>query len=184
VKSESLRNPRLPGDFMIEQLEKLDDVVAEYIHLAVTAHRCDAYLNRADTKQLNRERETWQRASEDTSDPAAHELAKQNVTVVEKRIAIVDEMARFIVRARAQMALIQHTVALLRDQVMTMATPEALSLQLDELVIRVEAVRDSVREVESVVSGQPRVGESSVVAPPRVERTPEHQPPPTDRVRQ
>ena len=168
VKAECLRNPRLKSTFMDAQLDRLDELVAEYIHLAVTTVRCEGLLNRTDLRQLNRERDNWRKNMEAAPDDATKDIARQNMAVLEKRLAVNEELARFTMRARGQMSLIQNTISLMRDQVVTMATPETLTGQLDELVTSVEALRDATRDAEAIVGGVAPI--SSVVAdlPPGV----------------
>jgi hypothetical protein len=154
IKVECRKNPKLQGEFMGAQLDKLDGLVAEYVHLAVVANRCQAYLAKTDAKRLIRERDQWQAAVERARDDTSRGIAEQNKAVLEKRLAINQQLALFTEHADGQMSLIENTVSLLRDQVMTMATPEALTGQLDELVTSVEAIGDSVRDAEAVVSSQ------------------------------
>jgi hypothetical protein len=153
VKAEVIRNPRLQGAFMEEQVRRLEELVIEYIHIAVTSYRCESYITRSDTRQINRERDSWRQAAEHATDDIARDLAAQNVTILEKRLAIGEDLSKFIARARGQLSLIQNTVALLRDQVMTMTTPQALTAQLDELLVSIDAMRQTTQEINAVVSG-------------------------------
>lgn len=155
VKGEVQRNPRLGGDFMADQLRRIEELVAEFAHLAVTTWRAEEYLARSDAKAINRQREEHRKLESSAADEAARDIARQNREILEKRLAIIDELGRFGQRARGQMSLIENTIALLRDQVMTMATPEALSTQLDTVVASVEAIRDATREAEALVSSSP-----------------------------
>lgn len=153
VRNEVQRNPRLGGDFLALQLERLEDLVTEFVHLAVTTSRALDYLARSDSKTINRQRDEHRRTMEQTTDEGTRAIAWQNREILEKRLAVIDELGRFAARAKGQMSLIENTIALLRDQIVTMATPEALSTQLDTLVASVEAIRDATREAERVVGG-------------------------------
>lgn len=164
VKQECLRNPRLQGDFMAVQLDRLDGLVASYANLAVTITRSEAYLARTDVKRMTSERGRWLRELE-TQDPAGNDIAQQNVTILDKRLAIYQQLEKFTERGIGQMSLIENTISLLRDQVMTMATPEALTGQLDELVTSVEAIGESVRDAEAVVSAQASLAEEGLLIP-------------------
>lgn len=151
VKAETMRNPRIAGDFLNAQLARLDDLVGEFVHLSVTANRSESYLARSDARQINRDREAQRKLIEATDDEGTRDIARQNHAILEKRLTIIGELEKFIARARGQMSLIENTISLLRDQVMTMAEPEALSVQLDTLVASVDAIRDATRQADAIV---------------------------------
>jgi hypothetical protein len=151
VKAEVKRNPRISGAFMESQLGRLDALVGEFVHLSLTTFRAEAYIARSDSKQINRDREQQRKIIETTEDDGARAIAQQNREILEKRLKLIDELARFGQRARGQLSLIENTIALLRDQVMTMATPEALSTQLDEIITSVEALREATNEVDAMM---------------------------------
>ena len=50
------------------------------------------------------------------------------------------------------MNLIENSVRLLRDQVLTMASPDQLGDQLDDLIVGVDAIQASARENEAILS--------------------------------
>ena len=58
------------------------------------------------------------------SDPAVRELAEKNGEVLKKRLATIKDIETFLARARGQMNLIENSVRLLRDQALTMTSPE------------------------------------------------------------
>lgn len=151
IKSEVQRNRAIGGEFMQSQLDRLDALVGEFVHLSVTAHRCESYLARADAKQINRDREAQRKVVESSEDQETRRIARQNMEILEKRLATFDELGRFLARARGQMSLIENTLSLLRDQVVTMTTPDAMTSQLESLVASMEAIRDATRSVDAVV---------------------------------
>ncbi len=151
VRTECLRNPSLGAGLLGPELDRLEDTIADYVHLALVAQRCEAYLARADPRKIDREREDWRKQAEQSPDDAVRALAARNVEVLEKRLRMVEEIRRFAGRARTQMSLVQNTVALLRDQVLTISTPEAVTQELEALVSSLDALREATREVESVI---------------------------------
>jgi hypothetical protein len=68
--------------------------------------------------------------------------------VLQKRMEMMKEIQNFLARARGQMNLIENSVRLLRDQVLTMASPDQLGEQLDDLITGVDAVQASAKETE------------------------------------
>ena len=166
VKQECRRNPKLQGDFMASQLDRLDGLVAEYVHVAVTGQAAEVYLSRVDIGRLRSERERWRKGAEHAVDVAVKDIALQNGAILDKRLAIIDDLQRFTSRAAGQLSLIENTISLLRDQVVTMANPEALTGQLDEIVLSVQAIGESMRDAEAVVSSQPPLSELAPELPP------------------
>jgi len=150
IQRECRENPRLGGELLAPNLDRLEETVAEYVHLSVLAHRCDLYLARADATRIARERDEW-KAATTSSDEAARMLAEQNVAVLDKRLAMMGDIRAFVTRARAQLALVQNTVGLLRDQVLTLSTPRAVTRELDSLVSGLDAIHEATREVESAL---------------------------------
>ena len=133
--------------------------------------RCEAYITHSDTRQKSPGRRTpGSRPPSMPRTTSPRDLALQNIAILEKRLAIVEDLAKFITRARGQLSLIQNTVALLRDQVMTMTTPQALTAQLDELLMNIDAMRETTREINAVVTGASirPTGDSSLAPNPEV----------------
>jgi hypothetical protein len=52
------------------------------------------------------------------------------------------------------MNLIENSVRLLRDQALTMTSPDQLTEQLDDLLTGVDAVQASVKEAEALIGGR------------------------------
>jgi hypothetical protein len=166
IRTECLRNPRLGGDLVAGDLDQLDATVTEYIHLAVVAQRCETYLARTDPRRLEHERDEWQRQADAATDERVRVLALQNAEVLDRRLSMMGEIRIFAGRARSQMSLVQNTVALLRDQVLTMSTPAAVTQELASLVTSLDALREAAREVETAMA-PPALTEGTGGAPLR-----------------
>ena len=52
------------------------------------------------------------------------------------------------------MNLIENSVRLLRDQALTMTSPDQLTEQLDDLLTGVDAVQQSVKDAEALIGGK------------------------------
>jgi hypothetical protein len=166
IRDECRRNPRLGAGMLSHDLDRLEQTIAEYVHLAVLAWRCDTYLARADARQITRERDEWQQAAGTEPDEGTRLLAAQNVAVLERRLALMDEIRKFVARARGQLALVQNTVALVRDQVLTMSTPQTVVQELDALVVGLDAIREATREVEGMISPPTQTSAAATMADP------------------
>jgi uncharacterized protein YoxC len=103
-------------------------------------------------KELQRQLKTQETIEERQTDPAVKDISRKNQQVLKKRLETIDEIEKFLARARGQMSLIENTVRLLRDQVLTMASPNQLGEQLDDLLTGVDAVQQSVRDTEAIFS--------------------------------
>lgn len=167
LKAEARREPATAGDFMAAQLERLDGLVGDYLRLAITAQRARTYLDRTDARALNRDREAHRRMESGAADAEGRDLARQNREVLEKRLAVVDELQRFLERARAQMTLVENSVGLVRDQLAALKEPGGVGGELDRIVASVEALREATRSAERLV-GTPEPA-ASEAAPVQIE---------------
>lgn len=151
LKAEAKRNPATAGDFMMQQLDRLDGLVQDYLRLAITAFRARSYLDRSDPRSLNREREQARRQETESRDEAGRDIARQNREILEKRLTVIEELSRYVERARGQMSLIENSVGLLRDQLVALKEPAGVGGELDRIVASVEALREATRSAQALV---------------------------------
>jgi hypothetical protein len=88
------------------------------------------------------------------TDPQVKALAQKNVDVLMKRQTTIKEIENFLARARGQMNLIENSVRLLRDQALTMTSPNQLGEQLDDLLTGVDAIQQSAKDTEAIYSSR------------------------------
>lgn len=103
-------------------------------------------------RELSRQIEIQKNLESSVKDPTAQQIARKNVQVLQKRTETIKDIENFLARARGQMNLIENSVRLLRDQVLTMANPDELGEQLDDLITGVEAIQASAKEQEAIFS--------------------------------
>ena len=92
------------------------------------------------------------------------------------RLETIKEIETFLARARGQMNLIENSVRLLRDQALTMTSPDQLTEQLDDLLSGVDAVQASVKEAEALIGGRTMEPIAEIAGPQGTQS-------PSDRVR-
>lgn len=145
-------NPSFQNILIQSEVDKLSQLWGSFVTLATTAVRGTTYLSATNPKELADERARQEKLAAGTADPAAKEIAQKNVEVLKRRQSTIQEIHNFITRATGQMTLIENSIRLLRDQVLTMSNPEQLNEQLDDLLVGVEAVQATARDHEAILA--------------------------------
>ncbi|MEQ9501984.1 MAG: hypothetical protein RIT81_34245 [Deltaproteobacteria bacterium] len=143
-------NPSLSMSMMQGELSKVDHLVESFVRIASEAARLDAFLDGTDLDALEAEVRRQRAVVEKTSDDDARRTAADNLALMEARLERVAEMRRRVRHARGQLQLVENTMALIRDQVATMDSPEEISGRLDDLVDSVDAIEASAKETEAL----------------------------------
>ncbi|HLL54182.1 MAG TPA: hypothetical protein VK447_11575 [Myxococcaceae bacterium] len=152
IERDMQQNPTFQAILMQSEVEKLSHLLKSFVSLATACVRAETYLSATDPRDLNKQIDVQKNLVKSLKDPAAQQIASKNIQVLEKRLETMKEIQNFLARARGQMNLIENTVRLLRDQVLTMASPDQLGEQLDDLLTGVDAIQDSAREHEAIFS--------------------------------
>lgn len=156
IERDMRQNPSFQFLLLQPEIDKLHQLHKHFVHLAAACTKAETYLAGTDTRDLQRQLEVQENLVKNLKDPAAVEIARKNSAVISKRMGMMKEIQNFLARARGQMNLIENSVRLLRDQVLTMASPEQLGDQLNDLLHGVEAVQASAKdEVFSTLSVEP-----------------------------
>lgn len=166
IERDMQNNPSFQAILLQPELDKLSQLHTAFVTLASACNRAETYLAATNLKDLERQVEVHERLKTNVKDPAAADIAAKNVDVLRRRLETIGEIQAFLGRARGQMNLIENTVRLLRDQVLTMASPEALGEQLSDLLTGVEAVQASARESEALLQGVPGLEPIAPIAAP------------------
>jgi len=174
IERDMQQNPSFQAILMQSEVDKLSALHKSFVGLATACVRAETYLSATDPRDLNRQIDIQKKLETNLQDAAAQQIATKNIQVLEKRLETMKEIQNFLARARGQMNLIENTVRLLRDQVLTMASPDQLGEQLDDLLTGVSAIQDSARDHEAIFSKinlEPLspVGDATA-APPRGDR--------------
>lgn len=150
IERDMQHNPSFQIVFVQTELDKLAHLHRGFVGLATACNRAESYLDAVDPRDLQRQKEQQEATAKESEDPAVAEIARKNAQLLERRLRTRQEIENFRSRARGQMLLIENTVRLLRDQVLTMTSPDQLGEQLNDLITGVEALQASVRETEGM----------------------------------
>ena len=138
------QNPTFTRLVLEPEIQKLDELHAAFVSLAVAAAAADAHLASSEAKGLAAQLEAARGAVASAADETARGVAEQNVAVLERRVERLADARTFSVRARAQMELIENSVRLLKDQALTLTDPAQVKGQLDDLLLGVDALQKVV----------------------------------------
>ena len=152
VERDVATNPSFEAILLQPELEKLKTLQASFVRLASACRRAETYLQAVDARDLDRQLKAQQAIAERMSDPQVRELAEKNAAVLTRRMGTIKDIETFLARARGQMNLIENSVRLLRDQALTMTSPDQLTEQLDDLMTGVDAVQQSVKDAEELIA--------------------------------
>jgi hypothetical protein len=154
IQQLAMQNPSFTGDLLRNEITKTHNLVNSFIDLAVTCWRYENYLASIDVQQLENTQRHWQNfieSSKDKADALELDIAKKNLTIINKRIERVAEIRRYLKIAYGQINLIENSFQLLADQIVTMQSPSELSGQLDELLDGVESIKETAKETEQIL---------------------------------
>ena len=154
IQRDMQNNPSFQAILLQSELDKLSQLQISFVKLATGCQRAETYLGQVDTRELERQMQAQNRLAENATDESVKELAQKNATVLEKRLATIKDIQAFLARARGQMTLIENTVRLLRDQALTMTSPDQLTEQLNDLLTGVDAVAQSSKDAEAMITGR------------------------------
>ncbi len=165
IERDMQNNPSFQAILLATELEKLSQLHASFVRLASACRRAETYLQAVDLKDLQRQITAQENLQQKMTDEAVRDLAAKNATVLRKRLETIKEIETFLARARGQMNLIENSVRLLRDQALTMTSPDQLTEQLDDLLSGVDAVQASVKEAEALIGGKVMDPIAEITAP-------------------
>jgi hypothetical protein len=154
IERDISHNPSFQAILLQTELEKLEQLYMSFVKLAHGCRRAETYLQAVDLRELERQLKAQEVLRDKMTDESVRSLAEKNARVLAKRIETIQEIEKFLARARGQMNLIENSVRLLRDQALTMTSPDQLTEQLDDLLTSVDAVAATVKESEALINGQ------------------------------
>lgn len=147
------QNPSFSGDLMRDELVKSSALVDSFLEMALTCSRYERYLASIDLEALERNRRMWENQLRSAKlDERATDIAKKNLEILLRRNEKIKEIREYITVARGQLELIENTFHLIADQIVTMQSPREMSVQLDQLLSGVEAVRSVAIETDSLLA--------------------------------
>jgi len=152
LEQQMARNPTFTRVVLEPEVEKLQALHAAFVSLASACAAAESHARSPDGQGLAGQLDEARRAvAAAGADETARSLAEQNVAVLERRLQRLEDARTFAGRARAQMALIENSVRLLKDQALTLTNPAEVTDQLDDLLHGVDALR-KVMDVDEGLS--------------------------------
>ena len=163
IEKDVAQNPSFGAVLMSTELDKLRTLHISFVTLASACNRAQTYLAAVDAKELQRQVDLQTRlADQHIQDAQTADIARKNASILQKRVEIIGDIEKFLSRARGQMTLIENSVRLLRDQVLTMNSPEQLGEQLNDLLTSADAIQASAKESDALLAN---VNQLEPVAP-------------------
>ncbi len=172
IQRDMENNPSFEAILLEPEVEKLKHLHASFVFLANACSRAETYLGAVDMKELQRQLHATAEQERLSKDPTVTDIAQKNRGVLEKRVKSIEEIRLFLTRARGQMQLIENTVRLLRDQVLTMASPSQVGEQLSDLLIGVDALAETARENDLLLARATGLSPISDVTGAEAEKAP------------
>ncbi len=147
------QNPSFTGELLRSELGKTDRLVDEFVNMAVTCGRYEAYLSSIDFDSLDRDRRRFQSIVQGRDETDSEvDIARKNLAVIMKRFDKMKEIRHYLVLARGQLDLIENSFQLIADQIVTMQSPQELTGQLDELLDGVESIKQTAADTERLLN--------------------------------
>lgn len=149
IEGIARENPTFGSELLVRELGRLDALVAEFVELGVAVAQRERHLAAFDESALHSRRAIYESQLDAVGDgDPRREVALRNVRVLHQRAARHRELRRSLETARGQMDLIESSVRLLADEMVTMSHPSELGERLDDLRIAVDAVRVATGEAD------------------------------------
>jgi len=159
IEREVAANPSLTQAALQSELEGLAKLPTTFLQIAADAARFERFVAGSDLNDLERQVRTQEMALEKQSDPDTRSIAQKNLAILQKRIERAKDVHGSVRITRGQLNLIDNTVHLIRDQIVTMRSPRELAGQLEELTGSIEGLAasrksadDEMRKLELEVS--------------------------------
>lgn len=147
-------NPSFTVDLLRSDIDKLEDLVDDFLDLALAAARYEQYLQTFDVQALEADLRRYQlQVDKLPAGDERREVAQKNLLVLLQRKDRWQELRRNLQTARGQMDLMENTFRLLADEIVSMQSPGELGQRLDELREGVASVRETTRETERLLQG-------------------------------
>lgn len=150
IDEQIKNNSSLSLDMVSGERGKIDNLLQTYLRLAKTAARFEHYIETTELGQIEDELRRQEKIVE-AADESSKEIANKNRQIIQQRLDKAIAVRKQIREARGQLNLIENTVRLLRDQILTMSSSEELIGQLDELTRTINAIEAADAETRAVM---------------------------------
>ncbi|MFH1807809.1 MAG: hypothetical protein ABIJ09_03635 [Pseudomonadota bacterium] len=147
IRELAENNKSLERSLLDRELQKLGQLVNDFVSLCEASSRLRAYLDNQDKGELERKMRHWEAVLEGDK-RSERELARRNLDVLKRRMERLRDIQTFVERAVGEMSLIENSFGLLSDQIVSMQSAGEFAGQLDDLLDGVDAVRSAAGVAE------------------------------------
>jgi hypothetical protein len=140
IRDLARNNTSLERSLLDRELAKLGQLVSDYLLLCESSTRLRAYLDEQSTSELERKMRHWEAVLEGDN-KGEREIARRNLDVLKRRMERLRDIQTFVERATGEASLIENSLGLLADQIVSMQSAGEFAGQLDDLLDGVDAVR-------------------------------------------
>ncbi|HZS44143.1 MAG TPA: hypothetical protein VFC63_03510 [Blastocatellia bacterium] len=145
-------------------IQRLDSLWESFVDLLDIYRRCKQHL-RTINRQAIQNQVTQAERSLAAADEITKPLYERNLEILRKRLQTMDDIERVVKRIEAQLQSIENFFGLVNDQVVTMPTPEHLSmLDFDSLLSSIEMTKEILQETAPMMSALEGIERDSTAA--------------------
>lgn len=135
-------------------LRKLDDLLSAHLEMLYLQERYRAFTSETAREELTAEMSELEDRMADTS-AEVRAIRKRQLSILEKRLERYDAAEDRLEILDAQIDTIEEVARYVHEESLTLTNPQEITLQLDTLVSEVEETRETVRELDDLLSGRP-----------------------------
>ncbi len=143
------------NDLLSEELDKLDALLDAFLRLLCTWLRYRRYLNKTDENAIVKDLAHLRGKLERTQDSDTQRIIRQNLEILEKRLERIEAIQKGYLNLQAQLEVIEDTFQLINDQMVSLRTPDALGIDLNQIVSGVEMTESVLQETNALIADHP-----------------------------
>jgi hypothetical protein len=134
------------------QVRELETTWEAFVDLLDEYRRRKNHLRSINRQAIENQLRQAERSSE-FAESATKPLHEKNVAILRRRLNTFDDIERSIKHVEAQLQMIENFFGLVNDQVVTMPTPEQISmLDFDTLLSSIDATKEMLQQTAPVMS--------------------------------
>ena len=134
------------------QVRELETTWEAFVDLLDEYRRRKNHLRSINRQAIENQLRQAERSSE-FAETATKPLHEKNVAILRRRLNTFDDIERSIKHVEAQLQMIENFFGLVNDQVVTMPTPEQISmLDFDTLLSSIDATKEMLQQTAPVMS--------------------------------
>jgi len=145
IVANAKANPSFAGGLLQAEVDQLEDLVDAFIEIAASCARWNRHLATVDFDDLESEMRRAETDAKKALDEDRRRLAEKNLRVLGKRKEQLTDLRKKIAAGCAELELLENSLKLIADEVMVMTSPREIRGQLDELLVGVEAIRETTK---------------------------------------